>query len=411
MGNSRKTQFFSGNQSEIDQFVPKKLSRRQVTSKYSSIFDLTGKMGPILAEAKDLLRDTIEATTDWDTPMPDNLRNRWLEQFMLWEKLRGLQFERAVMPSDAVDEKMRIIVLGDFAKKLLVVGSWGGFKRKSGSWSCSHILSRYLLSDRNQTIPKGELQSLTNASNMAWLLRKLLSEWVDSYIICGDSVIALCWVSAEKKSLSIFHRNRVIQIRRGSELSSLYHVATDQNLADLGTRPDKVKLSDIGPNSEWENGRSWMHMDVSQAVEEGVLKPISELRGVDEKDAEDYKDGLVIGSDLPDIICHKVSSDRVDLLEQRTKFSNYLLVPTKFSFRKVVHILAIVHSFIDRCRKKPNNSQPTDAEIKFSVFHTQIVDNLSVPSKQLSLLFYFREKECETDKNFVLTQSSKSCYR
>ena len=129
----------------------------------------------ILHEAKDLLRDTIEATTDWDTPMPDNLRNRWLEQFMLWEKLRGLQFERAVMPSDAVDEKMRIIVLGDFAKKLLVVGSWGGFKRKSGSRSCSHILSRHLLSDRNQTIPKGELQSLTNASNMAWLLRKLLS--------------------------------------------------------------------------------------------------------------------------------------------------------------------------------------------------------------------------------------------
>ena len=72
------TKFFSGDQKEIDKFVPRKLSRRMVTSKFASIFDLSGKLGPVLAEAKDLLRDTIEPTTDWDVPMPEELRNKWL---------------------------------------------------------------------------------------------------------------------------------------------------------------------------------------------------------------------------------------------------------------------------------------------------------------------------------------------
>ena len=66
-------------------------------------------------------------------------------------------------------------------------------------------------------------------------------------------MIALCWVSAEKKTLSMFHRNSVIQIRRGSSLDHLYHVVTEENLADVGTRPEKVKLTDVGPDSEWEN--------------------------------------------------------------------------------------------------------------------------------------------------------------
>ena len=398
------TKFFTGDESELDQFVPQSLSRRMVTSKFASIFDPTGKLGPILGEAKELLRDTIEATSDWDIGMPGELRSKWLRQFMLWEKLRGMKFDRAVMPMDAVDSKLRLIVLADFAKKLHVIGTWGGFKKKSGGWSCRHILSRNLLADKNQTIPKGELQSLTNASNMCWILRKILSEWVDSYIVCGDSVISLCWVSAENKSLSIFHSNRVIQIRRGSDMSCLYHVVTEENLADLGTRPEKIKLSDIGPNSEWENGKHWMSLDVQTAVDQGILKPICELRGVEEKETDEYKDGLVFPKDLPDVLCNKVSTDRVDLLQQRIEFSDYLIVPTKFGFRKVVRILALVFSFINKCRTKTQPDKSFNPpNIKFSLFHTYIADN-PLHESNSDLLTHFRDKTSKADEIFVRTQ-------
>ena len=173
------TKLFSGQLQSMDEFVPRKLNRKMVSSKFASIFDKTGKLGPVLAEAKDILRDTIIATADWTSPMPEELRSKWIRQFQLWEQLRGLKFTRSVMPDDAVDSKMRLIVKGDFVLKKLVVGGWGGFRKQSGGWSCQHILSRTLLAEKNTTIPKGELQSLTNASNMCWLLRKLLTDWVE----------------------------------------------------------------------------------------------------------------------------------------------------------------------------------------------------------------------------------------
>ena len=56
---------------------------------------------------------------------------------------------------------------------------------------------------------------------------------MDSYILVGDSVITLCWVSTDKKRHFQFVRKRVIQIRKTTDLENLYHVTTDQNPTDV----------------------------------------------------------------------------------------------------------------------------------------------------------------------------------
>ena len=49
------------------------------------------------------------------------------------EKLKGLKFSRPRMPVDAINTKMRLWVLVDAAKELLVVWAGVGFKRKNGT--------------------------------------------------------------------------------------------------------------------------------------------------------------------------------------------------------------------------------------------------------------------------------------
>jgi hypothetical protein len=112
------------------------------------------------------------------------------------------------------------------------------------------MIGRALLTAEDATIPKSELTSYTGGSNLLWLIRNTLKDWVDSYILVGDSVITLCWVSSDKKRLSQFVRNRVIQVRRTTELENMYHVTTDQNPADVGTRPELVTLDDVQSNSK-----------------------------------------------------------------------------------------------------------------------------------------------------------------
>ena len=114
-------------------------------------------------------------------------------------------------------------------------------------------------------------------SNLGWILKQALKDWASSFILIGDSMIALSWVSSEKKRLSLFHRNRCVQIRRGTELEMMYHVSSECNPADLATRPDLVKDSDVGPSSRWEKGLPWMRKEIADAVDSGFLTPISKL--------------------------------------------------------------------------------------------------------------------------------------
>ena len=153
---------------------------------------------------------------------------------------------------------MNLIVACDMAKEIKMVGALGRFRLDTGKFSCQLVMGRSLLADEDGTIPKGELESLTMGSNMGWILRQALENWIESYIVIGDSTIALCWVTSDKRRLSLFHRNCCVQIRRGTDLDMLFHVVTECNPADIGTRPAEVTDEDIGPNGRWEKGLPWM---------------------------------------------------------------------------------------------------------------------------------------------------------
>ena len=95
---------------------------------------------------------------------------------------------------------------------------------------------------------------MCSGTTLGWIVEKALEGWVAEKIV---------------GSLALFHKNRVIQIRRGTRLDQLYHMRTTVNSADLGTRSDKLKILNVGPGSVWQEGYPWMKMDIDEAVENG----------------------------------------------------------------------------------------------------------------------------------------------
>ena len=120
------------------------------------------------------------------------------------------------MPETALNTRARAITTVDAAMEMIMMGVYICFELIGGGWSCQLLISRAMLADQNGTIPKNELQALCSGSNLGWTVVKSLEDWVYSKITCTDSTIALHWTMAEKKPLSIFHKNRVIQILRGT---------------------------------------------------------------------------------------------------------------------------------------------------------------------------------------------------
>ena len=120
-------------------------------------------------------------------------------------------------------------------KELLVVWAGSGFKRKNGEWSIAFLVARCLLVPLDTTIPRVEMEALVAGSNMMWLLRQILSKWVDSFILAGDAQIPLFWVLSEKNILGLWHQTRSVQVRHGTPLNNIYHVTTSASIADIPT--------------------------------------------------------------------------------------------------------------------------------------------------------------------------------
>ena len=361
---------FKGTKDDMEKFIPLKLTRRKIASKVASIYDLLGKLAPILAGLKVDLSEVVKLTIGWDDPVTLDVRAKWVENFWKIERMRGIRFNRARMPVDAIDSNMRMITVVDAAMSVVMVGIWVGFKRKNGEWSCQHLIGRALLAKSESTIPKNELQGLTVGANLQWVVRQALNDWVHSSILVGDSEVALCWVTAENKPLAIFQRNRAIQVRRSMDLDDIYHVRTEFNPSDVGTRPGKVTLEDVGPGSRWEEGDDWMKQEIENVLEMEIIKPAKGLRIKDEEESE-FRQGLIFER-VPEILTrgHVINERRVGLLEERANLSQYLVLPTKFTFVRVVRITSYVMMFVTKARKGRRTMSRLlfEGKLWFSVF-------------------------------------------
>ena len=348
------TQFFSSDGSlddltRLGKFCPP-LTRRLCASKAASIFDILGLLAPIFASVKVLMSETVKVTEDWDEEIPENLRNKWLLTFLRIESLRGIQFHRPVMPVNAVNKEIRLIGLSDAAKPIIMIGVWGGFLLPNGSYSCKLIMGRSILSG-DITIPKLELDGTCAVANLGWVVRTALKGWDSSYVQAADSSIALSWITSEQLRLSEFHRNRVVQVRRAVEVENIYHVRTELNVADCGTRPDKVKVEDIMVGSRWHSGEFWMTLPIAEAVEDGSITPAKNLR-ISDTEKEDYREGIIFEK-IPEVSTrgHVLNKERISKIEERARHSNYVVSPVKYGFKMSFRILVLILKFIVKCRK------------------------------------------------------------
>ena len=131
----------------------------------------------------------------------------------------------------------------------------------------------------------------------------------------------------------------------------MFHVRTDLNAADLGTRPDKVRIEDVLPGSTWHNGYKWMTCPLTEAVQDGSIVPVSDLK-ISDSEQEEYKEGIIFNK-IPELLTrgHVLNKERIDRIEERARFSNYVILPTKFNFKRSFHITMLVIKFVMKCRK------------------------------------------------------------
>ena len=331
--------------------VPKKLTMKICASKNAEIFDISGIILPITASFKIDLHHLHLSSYSWEDELSDSDRETWIKHFDVMRQLDTLSWTRAVIPSDAVDMNMQLIGTGDASQDLACSACYVRFKRKDGSWSCQLFLAKSKIVSKDTTLPRAELLASTLNTHATEIARRSVEKFVTNIIYVLDSEIALYWIGSDTKPLKPYVRNRVIEIRRFTDIMQWFHVESSDNPVDIATRKGAT-LDDVSESSEWMKGKPWMRKPMEELHGE-VLKDLHQVKLKTEQFTEISKESVKPDSDLCRsdfhlFVCNTevpVMMTRESIkptIRERLLFSKYLIDPNKFRFLTVVRILALV---------------------------------------------------------------------
>ena len=314
--------------------IPQKLTRRDCASKVAEIFDITGRMAPIVASMKLDLQELTLRQLDWDDLIPDELLPTWLNNFQTMKELGEVRFHRAIVPDDAVNTNIQTLDFGDASKSLVCTCIYARFLRKNGEFSCQLVFARTRTVPKNLSLPRAELLAALINTHTGEVVRRSFGALHKSSINFTDSQIALHWISNDDKPLKLWVRNRVVEINRFKTKKSWFYIQTNNMIADLGTRSGAT-IADVNKESQWMNGMDWMKLPESQFP----MKSSDDLK-VSESDIKEIDKERTI-------FVHQSSTmpDPLQLARQRYQFSQYLLDPNRHRFTVVIRILAYAFRF------------------------------------------------------------------
>ena len=323
--------------------LEKNFTRRNLLGKVASVFDPIGLVTPVMTRFKLDLHSLVTCKFGWDEKVPDEYLDRWVRNLSDIQSLRDIAFRRTIIPADAVDTNVELVVSADASQHIAVASVHARVKRKDGSYSCQLVCAKSKLV-KSLTIPKAELRAAVLASHLAHSVKFCLSTQLQRTIYVVDSSIVLFWLSSDERPLEVLVRNCVIDIRRFSSPSQWYHIDSCNNVADLGTRDASV--DDLQLDGEWQNGKAWMKLPFDQMP----IRTVEEVRLTGEEKrvaAEEVKNNSLSGVMLP-LLVSKV--------QQRYKMSSYLIDPCKYSWGRATRVMGVIVKFARKV--SPNQFKP-----------------------------------------------------
>ena len=332
--------------------VPVHLTKRHCLSKVAEIFDPLGKVTPLVSGMKLDIHELHARKLHWDDVIPDDFRKIWVSNFEMMKEIGRIKFHRAVVPKDAVDLSVETIDTGDASTSLICAAIYARFKRKNGEFSCQLIFARSKIVPAEMSVPRKELMAATLNATTGHVVKLALGDMHKKCWKLTDSQVALFWISCTRAALDVWVRNRVIEINRLANAELWSYVMSRDMCADLGTRKG-ARIEDVSPESEWICGREWM----KGAEADFPLKTVGELV-LEAAELSDIRKECIVFDTAEDdsfVRCLSVSHFTHVLknnYSKRYEFSNYVIDPLKFRFRKVIRTLALVYLFIKKIKAK-----------------------------------------------------------
>ncbi|XP_076389571.1 uncharacterized protein LOC105662854 [Megachile rotundata] len=234
-----------------------RVTKRQILSEISQIFDPLGLIGPVITCAKLVMQQLWQLRTDWDESVCQEIHHQWVEYRKELEYLSRIRIPRRALVSLV---QVELHGFSDASERAYGACVYLRSREKSGNWETGLLCSKSRVAPlKTVSLPRLEL---CGALLLAQLISKVKSalriQICDERYWC-DSTITLAWIHSIPGRWKVFVANRVAQIQALTDKEKWSHVSSSENPADLisrGISPNKLESQQV-----WWSGPSWLQRE------------------------------------------------------------------------------------------------------------------------------------------------------
>ena len=235
------------------------VTKREILSESAQIYDPLGLLTPITVKAKLLLQTLWRKKLDWDEPLDQDIRDKWLSIATDIQEAAHIVYPRLYYPQythRSTNKQLHI-----FADASLC--AYGAVAYITQDNQVSLVMSRSRVAPvKPITLPKLELMAAVIATRLAkFVIQSLHLKSSDTDIpvyLWTDSQITLHWIYDIKHSSASkpFISNRVIEITDSFPTTAWAYMPTTSNPADLLTRG--ISAQQLKSTQLWAHGPDWL---------------------------------------------------------------------------------------------------------------------------------------------------------
>ena len=275
----------------------KPFTRRGVLSTVNSIYDPLGLAVPVLLEGRLLLQKLVmmgksrnsAKPLGWDDPLPDTLLTQWQRWRDSLVDLEKVSVPRCYYPVGfGTIVRREIHAFSDASEDAIGAVVYLRQVNDNGESHTALLFGQSRVAPVQVTrIPRLELCAAVLAARAVEKITKELDIEIEEVTFYTDSKVVLGYIQNESRRFYVYVANRVQQIRKISSPDQWTYVDTNDNPADLATRPLSSKSL---AESDWLTGPKFLKTTSSSGKEK------QEKIQLNESDPEVRKDVITFST-------------------------------------------------------------------------------------------------------------------
>ena len=237
-----------------------RLTKRQLLSDISKVFDVLGWYAPSTILMKILLQETWESNVGWDDMVSDGIMETWQCWRSELDMVSNKSIPRCYHPKDRCIVKRELLGFCDASEKAYAGVIYLRSTDMEGHHHVTLVVAKTKVAPiRRISLPRLELCGAVILTRLVEQSREVLGIPLEDVHLWTDSTIVLAWLSCNPRRLKTYVANRVTEITDAIPPSRWRHVRSEDNPADCASRgllPSQLMVHDL-----WWDGPPWVSLN------------------------------------------------------------------------------------------------------------------------------------------------------